>query len=264
MVDLNKPTAARLYDFFLDGKHNYKIDRVMGRQILDECPMIRPLAFQNREFLGRAVRYAAEEKRVRQFIDIGSGIPTMGNVHEIAHSVDPACRVLYVDKDEEAEITGRDVLRDTDTASCIRANFLDPESILDHPDTQHLIDPSQPVALLLVALLHFIGDQHDPRRTVRTYLDRLPSGSLLIASHAAIDEAGESERQQMLFTQEKYENTKDPAQFRSRAEFAEFFEGLDLIEPGVTYITDWRTTTSLPPEDRAAGRCGYAAVGQKP
>jgi hypothetical protein len=264
MVNLGKPTAARMYDYFLKGERNYKRDRLLGNQILQECPIIRPLAFQNRAFLVRAVRYAAQEHGIRQFIDIGSGIPTMGNVHEIAHGVDPACRIVYVDKDDEAEIEGNDILREVDGATFIRANFLEPNTVLDHSETQRLIDFSQPVALLVVALLHFIGDGPAPRAKLQSYLERLPSGSLLVASHAAIDEAHEAERRQMVATQEKYEDTEDPAQFRSRAEFAAFFEGLTILDPGITFAADWRADGPVRPEDRAARRCIYAAVGRKP
>lgn len=264
MVDVSKPTAARLYDFLLEGDHYYKVDKMLGREILLECPMIRPLAYQNRAFLERAVRYAATECGVRQFLDIGSGIPTQGNVHQVAQDVDPACRVVYVDKDDEAVITSRALLAENPRATCIQANFLDPTSILDHPDTQQLIDFAQPVALLVVALLHFIGDQHDPQGKLQTYLDRLAPGSVLAASHVAVDEAGESERQQMLLTVEKYSSTKDPGLLRTRDEFTGFFAGLNIVDPGVTYVADWRPTRPVPPEEEAARRCVYAAVGLKP
>jgi hypothetical protein len=263
-IDTSRPTAARLYDWYLGGTHNYKIDRATGGLMLEVCPILRTLAFQNRAFLRRAVTAAVRDHGIRQFIDIGSGIPTEGNVHQVAQQIDPTCRVVYVDNDDEAVVTSRKMLEGNTTAVCIDGDFTMPETVLDHEDTLRLIDFSQPTALLVVALLHFIGDQHQPRATLRTFIDKLAPGSLFIASHVAVDEADETNRQFLLNAERMYGNTANPGTIRTRAQFTEFFDGLDLVDPGVAFAADWNPDEPIAEDDQPARRCLYAAAGRKP
>jgi O-methyltransferase involved in polyketide biosynthesis len=261
-IDVTTASAARLYDYYLGGDHNYSIDRTKADQILEACPFMRDLARDNRRFLRRVIRFCAE-RGIRQFIDMGSGIPTAPNVHDIAQTVDPGSRVIYVDNDLEAVVTAHEMLDGNESATCIEADLRQPETILENPDTGRLIDFSQPTALLMVALLHFVDPDDEPHTLVRRYLDHLPSGSYFAASHISVDDATEQARNQLRAAAQEYGTTSNPATIRTREEFAHFFDGLDLVEPGITFAADWHSDG---PADRSslARPCFYAAVGHKP
>lgn len=259
---VDKPTAARLYDWFLGGTHNYAVDKAFGQRVLEIVPWARSQMRYNREFLGRAVRTLAEQG-VTQFLDIGSGVPTVGNVHEVAHEVDPSIRVVYVDNDNEAIIASRQLLGGLPTAAAIGGDLLEPDTILNHPDTKRLIRPDQPVALLMVAILHFVQDEQQPYQLVRRYLDWLPSGSYFVCSHVTDEEATPTARQQATAAEQLYGETANPLKLRGRAEFERFFHGLELMEPGISFTADWRATTVVSADDPARP-CNYAAVGRKP
>lgn len=262
-IDLLRPSAARVYDLLLGGTHNYPVDRNFAAKLIEICPFIPEAARQNRDFLRRAVRYMATEHGIRQFIDIGSGIPTVENVHHVAHSVDPTARVVYADIDNEAIVTGKQLLQDEPNAISIFGDLRAPEQIFDNPQTQALIDFTQPVGLLMMAALHFIGDQERPRELVRTYLDRLAPGSCLAASHATVDDLTDEGRAQFLRVEKEYGNTANPATLRSKAEFRAFFDGLNLVSPGVTYAADWCPTAPVALSN-AARPSIWAALGCKP
>jgi hypothetical protein len=262
-IDTSKATAARMYDFWLGGTHNYEADRNLARRILAENTIMRDLARQNRAFLQRCVRYLVRDLGVRQLVDLGSGVPTQGNVHEIAQDVAPDCRVVYVDSDIEAVVASREMLADKKNAAFIHANALNPDVILEAPETQRLIDFTEPVGLLMVALLHFVGPDKQPTEIIRRYLDRMPSGSVFAASHIGQDEASEEARRQVDVIEREYGSSANPVVVRTRGEFTTFFDGFDLVPPGVAYCADWRATEPVPVDDLARP-CLYAAVALKP
>jgi hypothetical protein len=261
-IDTTRPSAARMYDLYLGGTHNYPVDRMFAERIRDVCPFAWDMARDNRGFLQRAVRFAAESG-IRQFVDIGSGVPTVGNVHEVAHEIDPEARVVYVDNDTEAVVTAQDMLKDSTVATSIAGDLRYPDLVLDHPEMERLIDFEQPVGLLIVAVFHFVGPDDGPHALIRSYLDRLAPGSYLALSHVTVDDATPLAREQFLDLEREYGSTSNPVYLRSRDEFTGLFDGLEIVEPGVTYATDWRNVEPVDPH--APGRpCMYAAVGRKP
>jgi hypothetical protein len=261
-IDVTTASAARLYDYYLGGDHNYSVDRTAADRIMTACTFMRDLARDNRNFLLRAVRFFAE-RGIHQFVDMGSGIPTAPNVHEIAQGIDPLNRVVYVDNDLEAVVTAREMLDGNELATCVEADVRQPKTIMENPDVQRLIDFNQPTALLLVAVLHFVDPNDDPHALVQGYLDVLPSGSYFAASHISVDEATDEARDQLRGAAREYGDTSNPATIRTRDDFTRFFDGLHLVEPGVTFAADWRADGQV---DLAslARPCFYAAVGNKP
>jgi len=241
-VATEKASVARVYDYWLGGTHNFQADRDAARAIIALEPNARAIARANRDFLARAVRFVAAAG-VRQFLDIGSGIPTEGNVHEVAQQAAPGARVVYVDIDPVAVAHSRALLRESPGAEVVLADLRDPEKILASPGVRSLIDFSQPVGLLLVAVLHFITDDDDPWQVVGTLRDALVPGSYLAASHAA----REGRPAVVAAAREAY-NSKVAARvaMRSRAEVGRFFDGFDLLDPGVVFLPEWRPDS---PED---------------
>jgi SAM-dependent methyltransferase len=235
-VDTRRANIARVYDYLLGGSHNFLADQDLGRAIAAIEPNARALARANRDFLGRAVRYLVGAG-IRQFLDIGSGIPTQGNVHEVAQQADPGARVVYADIDPVAIAHSRAILARSESAAIIDADLRDPEKILAHSTTQQLIDFAQPVGLLLLAVLHFIGDAEDPARAVAALRDRLAPGSYLVLSHATDENvSGVAHAAQKVYQR----SVTTQGRARSRAEILSFFEGFDLVPPGLVYIPEWR------------------------
>ncbi|MGH3782855.1 MAG: SAM-dependent methyltransferase [Pseudonocardiaceae bacterium] len=258
-IDTTVPNAARVYDYFLDGAHNFAADRVMANKLQQVLPGIRDAIRINRAFLRRAVLYMVDSG-IRQFLDIGSGIPTVGNVHEIAQRADPECRVVYVDKEPVAVAHCGLLLAGNDRAAAIQANLRDVEDILDHPQTKRLLDLDQPVGLLMLALLHFVPDSRDPVGTVARYRDWLAPGSYLALSHATADgkAAGLTEAAQC------YQNTRDPVYLRSHEEVLRLFAGFELAEPGLISCAFWRPSGPGDVSDSAEiNTTIYGAVGRK-
>ncbi|MGH3839576.1 MAG: SAM-dependent methyltransferase, partial [Pseudonocardiaceae bacterium] len=181
-VDMTVPNAARVYDYWLDGAHNFAADREMANKIQQVVPAARDAARINRSFLRRVVLFMVDSG-IRQFLDIGSGIPTVGNVHEIAQRADPECRIVYVDKEPVAVAHSELLLAGNDRAAAIQANLRDVRGVLDHPQTQRVLDIDQPVGLLMLWLLHFVPDSWDPVGILARYRDRLAPGSYLALSH---------------------------------------------------------------------------------
>jgi hypothetical protein len=252
-LDVTTPSVARMYDYLLGGTHNYAVDRVRIDQIMEQVPTLRESARDNRQFLTRAVEFCMQAG-IRQFLDLGSGIPTVGNVHQIAHAIDPATRVVYVDNDHEAVVTSKEMLESIETATCIAADVRDPDSILNHPDTLRLIDFTEPVGLLMVAVLHFVRRENDAPGLVRTYADNLRAGSYLAISHAARE--GQEQWEHL------YNNTSNPVILRSRQEVIEFFVGFDIQQPGVVMAPEWLQPESDRHQPSRFGN--WAAVGLKP
>jgi S-adenosyl methyltransferase len=259
-IDTKTPSGARGYDYILGGTDNYAIDRFMVDQVEAMLPGTKAGTRNNRRFLERAVRYLAQDSGIRQFIDIGSGLPTQQNVHHIAQGVDPDARVVYVDNDPVV-IRHQKVaaLAENANTAFILADARDVDGILDHADTRRLIDFTQPVALLYLAFLHFIPDRDDPYGMVRRLLDRLVPGSYLVISHATADEDGV----QQAVTEFIGENSKGNfGRVRSRSEVARFFEGLEPVEPGLVKITDWHPDGR--DEDESPRWFGFGGVARKP
>jgi len=251
---------ARVYDYWLGGKDNYAADRALGDALTAVVPSTPAGARANRAFLGRAVRYLVREAGVRQFLDIGTGIPTAGNVHEVAQSAAPESRVFYVDNDPIVLAHARALMTShpAGATAFIQADLREPGKILADPALRATLDLGRPVALMLIAILHFLSDADDPRAIVAQLVDALPSGSYLAISHLTGDFDPE-EAADALAAGQGSGVTYAP---RSRAEVAAFFAGLDLVDPGVVPLLAWRPDNGTP-QDPLAVRM-YAAMGRKP
>ncbi len=232
--DLGRPNAARMYDYMLGGSHNFGTDRRAVDRLLQAVPDAADVARANRAFLARAVRFLVAAG-IRQFIDVGSGIPTRGNVHEIAQRAAPDARVLSVDVDPVAVAHSRAVLAGNERARAIRADVRHPEQILSHPELRSLLDLSQPFAVLLVAVLHFVADADEPAQVVAQFRDALPPGGYVVISHGTAD----SRPDDGALVADAYRATSTPLVLRSREQIVDLFTGLDLVPPGVVWATEW-------------------------
>jgi SAM-dependent methyltransferase len=234
-LNVDRPNAARIYDYFLGGSHNLAADRAMARQIIDLVPEIPLIAHANRAFLRRAVKFCVDAG-IRQFLDLGSGIPTAGNVHEVAQRSAWDCRVVYVDIEPVAVAHSRVILAGNNRVTAVQADVRDPDRILSDPRLLALLDFDEPVAVLMVALLSFIPDADDPGKLVGRYRDALAPGSFLAVSHACA-EARPADAEKV---NEFYRQTSTPLLVRGRAEVEKLFEGFEMVEPGLVYVQEWR------------------------
>lgn len=257
-IDSQRPSVARVYDFLLGGDHNFASDRDLATGLLRVEPQARELARANRSFLRRAVRAVAAQG-VRQFVDIGSGIPTQGNVHEVARGVDPDARVVYVDNDDVAVAHSRTILAGDDRAAILQADMRRPGAILADPALTRLVDFTEPVAFLLVAALHLIKDEEDPGAIVAALRDACAPGSHLVISHLT----HEAEPGKTAAIGKLYDRASSPAVSRSHAEILDFFDGWDLLDPGLVYIPLWRPGEGET-VDRPERFLGFAGVGRRP
>ncbi|TDC04280.1 hypothetical protein E1267_23375 [Nonomuraea longispora] len=256
-IDVTRPSVARMYDYYLGGKDNFEVDREAVRRVEKAMPEIRQLAQENRAFLRRAVRHMARQG-VRQFIDIGSGLPTVGNTHQIAQEITPDARVVYVDNDPVVLQHGRALLATDDNTSVAAADMRRPADVLGHPETVKLIDFSEPVGVLMIAMVHFLTlDERGP--IMRQLLDALPSGSHLTATHVTTENHPPEAVAQI---EAVYATTPTPIFFRGREEIARFFDGFDLVEPGLVTIDDWHPDPSDPAPQPT--KWLYGGVGRKP
>jgi SAM-dependent methyltransferase len=235
-VDTKRANVARVYDYWLGGSHNFLADQDAARGMLAVEPNMRVGARENRAFLGRAVRFLAANG-IHQFLDIGSGIPTEGNVHEIAQQASPGAHVVYADIDEIAVAHSRAILAGNADAAVIEADLREPQKILVNDTVRRLIDFAQPAGLLLNMVLHFIGDAEDPWRIVATLRDALAPGSYLVLG-APTNESRPAVAQAIEKVYNRSVSTR--AQVRSRAEIQRFFDGFDLVDPGLVYVPEWR------------------------
>jgi hypothetical protein len=250
-----------MYDYFLSGKDNFAADRETANKALAAWPALRTAARENRAFLGRAVRYLAGEAGITQFLDIGSGLPGVGNVHEVAQEVNPAARVVYVDNDPIVLAHGRALLvsKPQGRSVYIDADMREPEKILSHPLTQDTLDFTKPVALMLVSVLHFFMDDDQVRRIVGPLVDALPPGSYVTASHGTAEFAPEARKAGQEYTRDGVD-----AIGRDADVFADLvFAGLKFVPPGVVVVSEWRPEPGalLPPR---ADVSMYGAVAAKP
>ena len=252
-INTGVPNPARIYDYLLGGKDNFPADREIAERVLAIAPVAREVVEDNRKFLRRAVEVLADAG-ARQFIDLGSGLPTQGNVHEIAQAAAPGSRVVYVDNDPMVVAHSRALLAGDNTVA-IEGDLRQPDKVLGHPEVRELIDFGQPVALLLLAILHFVPDDEDPFGIVARYRDALPAGSHLAISHGTRDipqrpDLSPEEMADMgAKVEQLYQLTTASLVTRTRAEVERFFDGLELLEPGVVEIQRWRPDgrTSLLP-----------------
>ena len=261
-IDTTRPHPARVYDYLIGGKNHFAADRAVADRGLEFFPQGRTGPRENRAFLGRAVRYLAAEAGIRQFLDVGTGLPATGSVHEIAQAVAPETKVVYVDNDPLVLAHARALLTSSPEGrtAYIHADLRDPMAILSDPSTRDVLDFSQPVALMLVAVLHFITDDDKPAEIVRTLLGELPPGSYLAASHVT----AEHNRDQLEESLRNYQRSGVPFQARDSDEFARLaFDGLHLVPPGVTLVSEWRPE-SASPRPLPSEVIAYGGIGRKP
>lgn len=234
----DRPHAARVYDVLLGGKTNYPADRVAAEQALAALPSATTTARQNRAFMHRAVRFLAAEAGIRQFLDIGTGIPTSPNLHEVVQEIAPESRVVYTDNDPIVLAHSRalHISRPEGRTTYIQADLCEPESILGHPELLRTLDLNRPVALTLVAVLHWLPADSDPYRIVARLLDALPAGSHLALTHAT----GDFEPAALREVSEQFRAKGSQVNVRSKDEVLRFFDGLELAEPGLQVVQRWR------------------------
>jgi SAM-dependent methyltransferase len=235
-IDTGEANSARVYDWWLGGEHNFRADQDAARAMIAIEPNARAIARANRAFLGRAVRFLAAEAGIRQFLDIGSGIPTENNVHQVAQATAAGSRVVYADIDDIAVAHSRLILEDNPDATVLQADLREPERILSDPETQLLLDFTKPVAVLLVAVLHFLPDSDKPERIVATLRDALAPGSFLVISHACRDAMPAAVAVETVYQS----RVAARGRARTREEIARFFDGFTLVDPGLTWTTQWR------------------------
>jgi hypothetical protein len=244
--------VARMYDYFLGGKDNFVADRRAAEEISRALPTMAEVARSNREFLRRAVRHVAG-LGIDQFLDLGAGLPTQGNVHEIAQSVTSSARVVYADNDPVVASHGRALLARDDRTAVIQADMREPDQVLGDPAVTKLLDLGRPTCVLFVAVLHFLADEEDPAGLVRAYCDALPPGSHVILSHAAMEE------RRSVKVSQAYRMASAPLVARTREQVAALLDGLEILEPGVVRLHEWR-----PAGGEYATSAGWTAVARKP
>ncbi|ARQ72103.1 SAM-dependent methyltransferase [Streptomyces marincola] len=260
-IDVNVPSVARMYDYALGGKDNYAVDRQAFDQIETTAPSTRPLALNNRRFLGRVVRILAEDYGVRQFIDHGSGLPTQDNVHQIAQRVDPTAGVVYIDNDPIVLAHGRALLEENDRTAVIQADMRATDAIFASEEVTRLIDLSEPVAALFVSVLHCIPDADDPAGLVARVAERLPSGSFLVVNQLVSKDA--ALRQEM--TDFMLTSTQGNwGRVRQEHEVRRFFDGFEILDPGLVEISTWRPDTDLGPKQQTDEWIEFGGVARVP
>jgi O-methyltransferase involved in polyketide biosynthesis len=254
-VDTSVPSIARIYDYLLGGKDNFACDREVGEQLKQAVPDVLTMAAQNRAFLGRVVTYLAKHG-VDQFVDIGTGLPTQNNVHQVAQSVDPDARVVYVDNDPIVLAHARALLAENRNTIAIEGDLHNPKDILASPELRAMIDLDRPVAFLLVGILYFMTDEEQPFDIVNELKTAMSPGSYLAISHVVSDDApGELTAAQEIYR--AFLQRGGDAR-RTKDEVLRFFDGLDLIEPGLVYAKDWQNDNPMPePPTWVLGGVGY-------
>ncbi|MFL6113610.1 MAG: SAM-dependent methyltransferase [Catenulispora sp.] len=237
-VDPAQPSPARIYDFWLGGSQNFEADREAGRRAAAAMPTLVPAIRANRAFLGRVVRQLAGPVGIDQFLDLGSGVPTVGNVHEVAMAVNPDVKVVYVDIDQVAIAHARHLLADVPCAEAVLADLRRPETVLRHPLVVRALDLSRPVAILMNAVLHFVPDEEDPAGIIAAYTDAMAAGSYLALSHAAPDLRHPGEQQEMLDDYRR--STRVPFINREPEVVAQWLERLEIQPPGLVTVDQWQ------------------------
>ncbi|MFF8596823.1 SAM-dependent methyltransferase [Streptomyces sp. NPDC015220] len=234
-IDPSRPSIARVYDYLLGGKDNYAVDREIGDVFKRDLPGSVAIAFANRAALIRAVGEIVTTTGIRQFIDLGSGLPTTDNVHQVAQRHAPESRVVYVDIDPQVLVHGRALLEENDRTRVVPVDVRNPEGILTHPDTLELIDPTRPVAVVFSAILHHVNDEEDPAGIVRYWRDHVPSGSYFFVSHFRSGDNPETAEAERVLQQ-----TFGRGRWRTDAEIESLLDGLELLAPGIVPASLWR------------------------
>ena len=252
---------ARMYDYYLGGKDNFPVDREAADRMIAASPGVREGARQNRAFLRRAVRYLAGEAGIRQFLDIGTGIPTQGNTHEVARATAPDARVAYVDNDPIVITHARALLsgHEQGTITVAEADLRQPDLILTDPEVQHAVDLDRPLAVLLVAILMFLDDSDGPHRIVERLKAAMAPGSYLVISHTTPDFNPEAAARGV----RAYDRATSPMTMRGREEILRFFDGLELVDPGLVQVSRWRPDAPIP-QIPGGHPWVWAGVGLKP
>jgi hypothetical protein len=249
--------VARIYDWLLGGKDNFAADREAGARLLQAVPGAAAAARENRAFLNRAVGFLAAEAGIRQFVDIGAGLPAGRAVHEIVRGLVPPPVVVYADNDPVVIRHAEALIGGAPGATAIRADLRQLRALLDLAAKSNLIDLARPVAILLVAILHFLKDSEDPWAIVNSYKDHMAPGSFLVISHVTADHIPESAALQ---AREAYADASAPGMSRTRSEVLEFFSGLDMVRPGLVNVSAWRPGDRLPTQGPTLF---YAGIGRK-
>jgi trans-aconitate methyltransferase len=244
-IDTSRPNVARIYDYLLGGKDNFTVDREAAQRLLEASPDIAGIVRDNRSFIGRVVRYLAGEAGIRQFIDLGGGLPTQTNVHEMAQAAAPDVRVVYVDNDPVVWSHGQALLAHGAQVAMAHADLREPAAVLGHPEVRALIDLDQPVALMCAAVLHFVPDADEPHRIMAEYRDQVAPGSYLAISHGTTGET-DDHHQVVGGVTSVYRQASAQLHVRSVAEIQGFFDGFEMIEPGQVWINEWRPDPGVP------------------
>ncbi|MFI6514109.1 SAM-dependent methyltransferase [Spirillospora sp. NPDC050679] len=258
-IDTSRPSIARSYDYFLGGKDNYAVDREMAEMALRIAPEGRGSALANRAFLRRVVRHLAAEAGIDQFLDLGSGLPTQGNVHEVAHGTNPDARVVYVDNDPIVLAHGRALLADNDTTRVLHADVRGPAEILERAGG--FLDFRRPVGLLLFGILHHLADDEDPAGVMAVLREALAPGSHVAISHFHDPGEAHPEASQVAREGEKVFNaTLGTGRWRTREEIMPFLDGLEVLEPGLVPLAEWRPDPGEPAPPQGATYHAFAGV----
>ena len=262
-IDVSVPHPARMYDYFLGGKNHFAADRERAEAVLEFAPSTRTTARENRAFVGRAVRYLAAEAGITQFLDIGTGLPTEDNTHDVAQAVNPSAHVVYVDYDPMVLAHAQALLTSSPEGrtAYIQADLREPDTILANADLRDVLDFGQPVALILAAVLHFVTEDMKPAEILATLLDALPSGSYLVASHITPEHMPPQAATESVSS---YRASGIPLAIRDSSEFGALaFTGLELVPPGVVLVSEWRPDREEPRPAPSEVNM-YGGVARKP
>jgi len=258
-IDTSTPNIARIYDYLLGGKDNFAADRGAAERLIGAIPDVAAIARDNRSFVARVVRYLATEAGIRQFLDLGSGLPTQANVHELAQAVAPDARVVYVDNDPVVAVHGQALLASGGQAGMVLGDLRDPAAVLQHPAVAGRLDLTRPVAVLCTSTLHFIASQARPHQIIAGYRDRIAPGSYLAITHGTRegDPRGEGAKAADVFRR-----ASSQLHLRPLPELLRLFDGFELVEPGLVWITQWRPDPQAAPTGRPQSMRG--GLGRKP
>ena len=258
--DPSRPNVARVYDYLLGGKDNFAPDRILGDQIIASLPTVQVGVREQRALLGRVVRYLVNEAGIRQLIDVGSGLPTVSNVHEIAQQLDPAVRVVYVDNDPVVLTHARALLAGAAATMVVEGELRSPAGIIGHPDVRRFLDWDQPIGLLLCGILHHITDSERPEELTETLCRALPPGSYVFIHHLL--DSGDAA---IADVQAAFRAGLGRGQFRTWAQVTKMFSGLELVQPGLVLVPEWRPDAGTPSaRDLPVLRLACAGVARKP
>jgi SAM-dependent methyltransferase len=264
VIDVTKPSIARAYDAALNGKDNYEVDRELLCRILEVAPEAKQIAWDNRMFLIRLVRFLADKAGVTQFLDCGSGLPTAENTHQVAQRLQPDARVVYIDNDPVVLAYGRALLQDNDQTHLIDADIFEPRQIIDNENVRKYLDFSEPIALLQNGTLHHYNGTRSPADIMREYIDALPSGSYVGISHFLDPQTDEYSKLARRIEQVFLHSPLGCGWFRTRAEIESMFPGLELLEPGLTLCAQWWPDGPQIEPLHPVQHCIVGGVGRKP